>query len=43
LIWYTYRDHGTSPSSIEHHFGVVFADYSGKEPALSTITEMLGG
>ena len=42
LIWYTYRDHGTSPSEIEHHFGVVYADFSGKEPALSAIKEMLG-
>ena len=42
LIWYTYRDHGTSPSEIEHHFGVVYANFSPKEPALSSMKEMLG-
>ena len=42
LIWYTYRDHGTNPSDIEDHFGVVYSNFSPKEPALTAIKEMLG-
>jgi hypothetical protein len=42
LIWYTYRDHGTNASDIEDHFGVVYSNYSPKEPALSAIKQMLG-
>jgi polysaccharide biosynthesis protein PslG len=43
LIWYSYRDQGTNPTDVEDHFGVVYENYSAKEPALSTITEVLGG
>jgi hypothetical protein len=43
LIWYAYRDAGTNPHDIEHHFGVTYADMSPKEPALSTITSILRG
>lgn len=43
LIWYAYRDAGTNPSDIEHHFGVTYADLTTKEPAHSAITEVLRG
>jgi hypothetical protein len=35
LIWYSYRDAGSDPDDPEDNFGLVRADFTPKEPALS--------
>jgi hypothetical protein len=41
LFWYSYRDGGTDPNDLEHHFGVVTNNFVPKEPALSAISAAL--
>jgi hypothetical protein len=43
LIWYSYRDAGSDPDDPEDHFGLVRADFTPKEPALSAFEAVVGG
>jgi hypothetical protein len=43
LIWYSYRDGGTSPTDVEQHFGLVYRDFTPKGSAVDTITALWGG
>jgi len=43
LIWYSYRDAGTDPDDPEDNFGLVRADYTPKEPALSAFEAVVRG
>ena len=43
LIWYSYRDVGSDPDEPEDNFGLVRADYTPKEPALSAFEAVVGG
>jgi hypothetical protein len=43
LLWYSYRDAGSDPDEPEDNFGLVRADYTPKEPALSAFEAVVGG
>jgi len=43
LIWYSYRDAGADPDEPEDNFGLVRADYTPKEPALSAFEAVVAG
>lgn len=43
LLWYSYRDAGSDPDDPEDHFGLVRADFTAKEPALSAFEAVVGG
>jgi hypothetical protein len=43
LIWYSYRDAGSDPDVREENFGLVRADFTPKEPALSAFKAVVRG
>jgi hypothetical protein len=43
LIWYSYLDSGTDPSDVEQNFGLVRADFTSKEPALTAFSRAMRG
>jgi hypothetical protein len=43
LIWYSYRDAGSDPDEPEDNFGLVRADFTAKEPALSAFKAAVRG